>query len=85
MDVLKVLAFNNDRGARKTVISSVVNYFLDPNGDQGIGGALLANVLDSLAKEVPVLNPGLVASIRDSRAAKDTTVVISAEMRRRIK
>ena len=38
VDVLKVLAFNNDKTVRETVVSSFLNYFLDPQGDHGVEG-----------------------------------------------
>ena len=79
MDILKVLAFNNDRGVRETVISSVVNYFLDPYGDHGIGGELLGRVLKHVGQEVPDLNPSVITSVRNLRTTRDTSLSVSAE------
>jgi len=79
MDILKVLAFNNDRGVRETVVSSVLNYFLDPYADHGIGGELLASVLESIAKEVPEVTPRIVAAVRNLRGTSNTTVTVSSE------
>lgn len=79
MDILKVLAFNNDRGVRETVISSVVNYFPDPYVDHGIGGELLGRVLKGVAREVPELKPAVITSILNPRIVRDTMVSVSAE------
>ncbi len=39
MDVLKVLATKNN-AVGETVVSSFLNYFLDPIADHGLGGGL---------------------------------------------
>jgi hypothetical protein len=51
MDVLKVLAFNNDKGVRETVVSSIFNYFLAPTNDHGFGSSFLGQYLRALGCE----------------------------------
>lgn len=51
MDVLKVLAFNNDKGVRETVVSSIFNYFLAPTNDHGFGSSFLSRYLRTLGCE----------------------------------
>lgn len=48
MDVLKVLAFNNDKAVRETVVSSIFNYFLAPTNDHGFGSSFLSRYLRAL-------------------------------------
>jgi len=79
MDVLKVLAFNNDKTVRETVVSSFLNYFLDPQGDHGLGSELLLEFLEYLQEEVPVLKKEVLDSIRSYQKASSTFITVSPE------
>ena len=80
MDVLKVLAFNNDKTVRETVVSSFLNYFLDPQGDHGLGGEVLLEFLKYLQEPVPELKRDEVLdSIRSYQKASNTFVTVSPE------
>lgn len=79
MDVLKVLAFNNDKTVRETVVSSFLNYFLDPQGDHGLGGELLLEFLSYLQEPVPELKKDVLDSIRSYQKASNTFVSVSPE------
>jgi hypothetical protein len=79
MDVLKVLAFNNDKTVRETVVSSFLNYFLDPQGDHGLGSELLLEFLEYLQEEVPELKKEVLDSIRSYQKASSTFITVSPE------
>lgn len=79
MDVLKVLAFNNDKTVRETVVSSFLNYFLDPQGDHGLGSELLLEFLEYLQEEVPELKKEVLDSIRSYQKASSTYITVSPE------
>jgi hypothetical protein len=63
VDILKVLAFNNDRAVRETVVSSIFNYILDPHGDHGFGSTFLGKYLDALKGHLPFIDKSLLAGI----------------------
>ncbi|MDZ7794728.1 MAG: PD-(D/E)XK nuclease family protein [Spirochaetia bacterium] len=79
MDVLKVLAFNNDKTVRETVVSSFLNYFLDPQGDHGLGSELLLEFLEYMQEEVPELKKEVLDSIRSYQKASSTFITVSPE------
>jgi hypothetical protein len=61
MDILKVLAFNNDKGVRETVVSSIFNYFLAPSNDHGFGSSFLSRYLRAL--ECDWVSESLLAAV----------------------
>jgi hypothetical protein len=63
MDILKILAYNNDRGIRETVVSSIFNYLLDPYGDHGFGSSLLIQVLESLKGACSFVDDALISPV----------------------
>ena len=79
MDVLKVLAYNNDRTVRETVVSSFLNYFFDPQGDHGLGSSLLVELLSAMKSLVPQLSDELIGSVKAFQRAPNTTISVSSE------
>lgn len=45
MDILKVLAFNNDRTIHEPVFSSILNYVLSPTADHGLGSSVIVELV----------------------------------------
>jgi hypothetical protein len=56
MDFLKVLALNNVGKVQETVVTSILNYFLDPHADHGLGSQFLYQYLDAIKSYCPFFN-----------------------------
>jgi hypothetical protein len=82
VDILKVLAFNNDRAVRETVVSSIFNYLLDPHGDHGFGSAFLSKYLDALKGHLPFIDKSLLAGIEAYAKNDDLDIEIMPEWAR---
>jgi len=82
VDILKVLAFNNDRAVRETVISSIFNYLLDPHGDHGFGSAFLSKYLDALKGHLPFIDKNLLAGIEAYEKNDDLDIEVMPEWAR---
>jgi len=79
MDILKILAYNNDRGIRETVVSSIYNYLLDPYGDHGFGSSFLLQVLESLKGACSFVDDALIANVQSFALSEDFDISISSE------
>jgi len=79
MDILKVLAYNNDRAIRETVVSSIFNYLLDPYGDHGFGSSFLLQVLESLKGACSFVDDALIAKVQSFAQREDFDISISSE------
>ena len=82
MDILKVLAFNNDRAVRETVVSSIFNYILDPHGDHGFGSTFLGKYLDALKGHLPFIDKSLLAGIEAYAKNDDLDIEVMPEWAR---
>jgi hypothetical protein len=79
MDILKILAYNNDRAIRETVVSSIFNYLLDPYGDHGFGSSFLLQVLESLKGVCSFVDDALIAKVQSFALSEDFDISISSE------
>lgn len=79
MDFIKVLAFNNDKAVRETVISSVLNYFLDPQGDHGLAGTLLERYLKAVRDQVSVIGDEFISAVHAFPRSKDLRCTVTSE------
>jgi len=82
MDILKVLAYNNDRGIRETVVSSLFNYLLDPHGDHGFGSAFLCKYLGALKGHLPFIDEGFLAGMEAYAKNDDLDIKVTPEWAR---
>jgi hypothetical protein len=79
MDILKILAYNNDRAIRETVVSSIYNYLLDPYGDHGFGSSFLLQVVESLKGACSFVDDALIAKVQSFALSEDFDISISSE------
>lgn len=79
MDILKILAYNNDRTIRETVVSSIFNYLLDPYGDHGFGSSFLLQFLESLKGACSFVDDALIANVQSFALSEDFDISISSE------
>lgn len=78
MDVLKVLATKNNAFG-ETVVSSLLNYFLDPMADHGLGSAFLVSYLKALAPGMPFIDKALLERLSRIQLDSNLDVRVSAE------
>ncbi len=79
MDILKVLAFNNDHKVRETVVSSIFNFLLNPRGDHGFGSAFLGKYLSALQGHLPFINKELLDGIEAFAKNDDLDIEVLPE------
>ena len=79
MDILKVLAFNNDHKVRETVVSSIFNFLLNPRGDHGFGSSFLYKYLSALQGHLPFINKGLLDGIEAFAKNDDLDIEVLPE------
>jgi hypothetical protein len=79
MDILKILAYNNDRTIRETVVSSIFNYLLDPYGDHGFGSSFLLQFLETLKGACSFIDDALIAKVQSFALSEDFDISISSE------
>jgi hypothetical protein len=79
VDILKVLAFNNDHRVRETVVSSIFNFLLNPRGDHGFGSSFLCKYLDALKGHLPFINKGLLDGIEAFAKNDDLDIEVLPE------
>ena len=79
MDIFKVLAYNNDRAIRETVVSSILNYFMLPYGDHGLGPNVLSHVLKSIKGVCTFVDDALLARVNGYGVTDDFDVSVSSE------
>jgi hypothetical protein len=79
VDILKVLAFNNDHKVRETVVSSIFNFLLNPRGDHGFGSAFLGKYLCALQGHLPFINKGFLDGIEAFAKNDDLDIEVLPE------
>ena len=79
MDVLKILAYNNDRAIREPVVSSIFNYLLSPTADHGLGAAFVADFLSALQGVCSFVDKDLVARVRAYDVDETLEIGVSSE------
>ncbi len=77
MDILRVLAFNNDKVVRETVVSSIFNYLLDPYNDHGFGSTFLVRYLRGL--ECSWITEELIKALEAYGKNHDLVIQVSPE------
>ncbi|GAB1455860.1 hypothetical protein MASR2M48_11670 [Spirochaetota bacterium] len=79
MDILKVLAYNNDHTIREPVVSSVLNYVLSPVADHGLGSCVIVELVKALKGSCSFVDDQLVKRLQSFTYDKAVDVKVSSE------